>query len=381
MENFENGATINSKVKLSPKFTAPESSRSSSSRSTSNFDSQSSHRSPRRRRRHRRRRHSVSRLKKLEKVVKDLATSVSALHARNRENSELRESDADVLSLFAPDDLVDNSDQQIDLPCSNLNFKQETTLKSSGAKTSDAHAEMLLKLQHFDNDDWCQVRFTEAQKRYLSSPGFIELESNDMLKRFERNKSLAATEKTLAALCHGLIIQNEHLQQGFLNLVSWMESHQQITANLDLLQIVCGCRADIIQQRRDSLLHYVKDKYVKECLWKIPPTLENLFDDKRFSECVTKNGGVDKVFMQSTNVPPGSLSSKKALAQRASQGRSRKPFDSSHSRVHVTSGPSTSTATFAPPVQGKKRRAEPFRSKGDKYYKNQQGKRSQRRND
>jgi hypothetical protein len=42
--------------------------------------------------------------------------------------------------------------------------------------------------------------YLDAQNTYVSSPGFTELESNDMVKTFDRNRALPVTEKTLAAV-------------------------------------------------------------------------------------------------------------------------------------------------------------------------------------
>ncbi|XP_061729120.1 uncharacterized protein LOC133534041 [Cydia pomonella] len=339
------------------------------------------------------------RMTRLEDVVSKLAHEVRSL--RDNFSSRPREysSASDVLSIVSPEDMETPEAPPVPVPgpARDISFKLETTLKSSGAITSKEHAEILDKLQHFNSNNWSQVRYIDAQNTYVSSPGFTDLESNDMIKSFDRNRALAVTEKTLAAVSHALIIQNEKLKAGFETFVSWIGSQGDCTVeavadkinevfsegdysriHLDLLQMVCGRRADIIQQRRDGVLHFVKDRYMKESLRKIPPTQEHLFDDKRFSDCITKNGGIDKVFF-CPRTPAQGVASKRTPAQGVSQPeQSKKAADYPSFRVYP--GPSAAPAQAS---QDRKRKAGPFRSnqRSDKYYKNKQGKRSRRRYD
>lgn len=351
-------------------------------------------------RKRKRRRRGERRIRKLEKVVGILTREVRSLRDSFQPKAQ---NDSDVLSLFAVDDLeaVPTPPAPVasgDGEKTDINFKLETTLKSVCATTSLEHSDILDKLQHFNTSNWAQVRYIDAQKTYVSSPGFTELESNDMIKTFDRNRALAVTEKTLAAVSHALIIQNEKLKDGFDALLSWLQSENEpvtITAvkdkinnifsegdytriHLDMLQMVCGRRADIIQQRRDGVLHFVKDQCLKESLRKIPPTQVHLFDDKRFSDCINSNGGIEKVFF-SPRTPAQGAAGKRALAQRVSHADSKRSHEYPRSRVQ----PGPSTSVYAPP-QEKKRKSETFRPTGapnNKYYKNKHGKRSQRRYD
>lgn len=368
----------------------------SESETESNSTSSSSSVQSRKRRRRRRDRRRVH---KLEKLVGNIAREVRSLRDTLQANS-------DVLSIHAVDDLEATSppsapvapEDEPNYPqVTDINFKLETTLKSVCATTSKEHADILDKLQHFNTANWAQVRYIDAQKTYVSSPGFTELDSNDMIKTFDRNRALAVTEKTLAAVSHALIIQNEKLKDGFEDLLSWLHAQtepQTIAAvkdkinnifsegeysriHLDMLQMVCGRRADIIQQRRDGVLHFVKDQCLKESLRKIPPTQVHLFDDKRFSDCITSNGGIEKVFY-SPRIPAQGNAAKRALAQRVSHTDPKRSYE--HQRARVLPGPSTSA--FAPPSQERKRKPGSFRATAapsNKYYKNKHGKRSQRR--
>lgn len=377
--------------------------RSVSSDSDSSTSSSSDSRR-RRRRRRRRRGKKHGRLDRLEKVVRDLANKVGSIQNTNLAPGASRsaqiDSDSSALSIFAADDLEEVAPAAVPKAPSDttVKFKLETTLKSSAAKTSSEHAEILDKLQHFNTPDWSQVRYADAQKAYVSFPGFTELESNDMAKSFDRNRALAVTEKTLAAITHALIMQNEFLQRGFDTFFAWLDSaadgltiqdiktkiDQTFSADynkihLDLLQMVCGRRADLIQQRRDYILSFVRDKCLKETLRKVPPTLEYLFDDKKFSDIVSKNGGMEKVFISPSRVSGQGGGYKRPLAQRVPNAEPKKNLV--FSRSHVGS---SSNSTNYPPAQGRKRKMEDNfrdRSRSDKFYKGRGGKRSQRRYD
>lgn len=64
----------------------------------------------------------------------------------------------------------------------------------------------------------------------------------------------------------------------------------------DLLQMVCGHRAEVIQVKRDAILKNVKDPVAKIALNKIPPSNTHIFEADAFSSVLEKSGGVRKTF-------------------------------------------------------------------------------------
>lgn len=64
----------------------------------------------------------------------------------------------------------------------------------------------------------------------------------------------------------------------------------------DLLQLVCGHRADVFQMRRDGSTKYVKDPHVKSTLQRTPSSCTNLFDAESFTTAIEKAGDVRKYF-------------------------------------------------------------------------------------
>uniref|UniRef100_A0A1E1WA33 Uncharacterized protein n=1 Tax=Pectinophora gossypiella TaxID=13191 RepID=A0A1E1WA33_PECGO len=181
--------------------------------------------------------------------------------------------------------------------------------------TSSEHLSLLQSLQHFQSTDWKNVRYYDTLKSYNSQPGFVELEVNDEIKSFDRPGSLNSAERFMAALTHGLIMQNEAMQQGFSQLLEWFSGTDLVDASSllekiqeifsgnyqkishDCLQMVCGRRADLIEQRRDLLLTNVKDKFQKTIINKIPPSHEHLFDKEAFTNSIKNSGGISKVFI------------------------------------------------------------------------------------
>ncbi|KOB65654.1 putative transposon Ty3-I Gag-Pol polyprotein, partial [Operophtera brumata] len=163
-----------------------------------------------------------------------------------------------------------------------------------------------------------RVRYVETEKKYVARPGFYELDVNTELRHFDSNSNwLRLLDRSFGAMTHALVQQNELLKQNFQQLIEWSqlpttalsadtlfekmhslfsEKSTYIKVSEDLLQLICGRRADIIQRRRDCILSSVKDKYIKHDLSKIPPTNANLFNPQQLGTFLEKAGGTNKLF-------------------------------------------------------------------------------------
>lgn len=232
-------------------------------------------------------------------------------------------------------------------------------LGSTLPKTSTSRLGEIERLQHFNSSDWTNVRYAEVQKKYLSSPGGTSLEPNDILRQYEdKQVHLRSLDQTFAALTNMLLSQKEALQTAVKELLSWCndkntslssvavttkirnlfsEDSALKTVSKDLMQVVCGRRADIVQQRRDKILANVRDKYNKVVLRRIPPTSEHLFHSAALDEAIAKLGGSTKVFFRK---PYPLAESGQAVPGRSSDPVVKKPFQGS------TSGAPASTSTF-----------------------------------
>lgn len=218
--------------------------------------------------------------------------------------------------LFSEDVNFDKSTVQSDSE-RHVNFSLNTVLKEPTIpKSSQEHLAHLKSVQHLDTPEWCDVRYSDVQKSYCSTPGFVELECNEEIKPFDKYPQLCIAEKSYAAITQALLKQKDAAQAGFDSLLTWVSknpnelnpssiknkineifvegSYNKISG--DLLQITCGHRADVIEQRRDGILRSVKDRFVRSNLRKIPPTCEYLFNKDIFSSALEKAGGITKVF-------------------------------------------------------------------------------------
>lgn len=192
---------------------------------------------------------------------------------------------------------------------------------------------MLSSLQHFKSENWTNVRYSEIQKSYNARPGFVDLEANDEIKQIEKSSSLSATDKSLGAITRAVIMQSDALKKGVSDLLKWTQDAEIIDnesmiskikeifsgdfqkISLDCLQLVCGRRADIIEQRRDAFISQIKDKFLKASLKKIPPSCEYLFDREPFVEFLKNNGGFSKIF----SIPKTSFSAQEKRVTSGSQ--------------------------------------------------------------
>ncbi|CAH2086763.1 unnamed protein product [Euphydryas editha] len=224
----------------------------------------------------------------------------------------------DEFSLRPPQSLTTHENEKPQLNLSELSTNIKDPIY---AKSKESHLAKLNQIQRFKCNDWNGIRFYEQQKKYLSTPGFVELGVNDELRRFasrvsNENSRLLLLERSFAALSNALISQKEQLNTTLQQLVDWSSdvnttlnpkslfdkieslfskdsTYNKITD--DILQIVCGRRADCIQSRREALLKQIPDEFYCTPLEKIPPTAEFLFDENLLTNYVQKIGGAEKL--------------------------------------------------------------------------------------
>ncbi|CAH0723181.1 unnamed protein product, partial [Brenthis ino] len=196
-----------------------------------------------------------------------------------------------------------------------FDFNLKTSLKEPTVlSTSSDHLQLLNSFQHFNSENWTNVRYSEIQKLYNARPGFVELEVNDEIKQFDKINNLVTTDRSLGAITHGIIMQSDALKSGVFDLLQWVQDTDNFVKvdlekkikdifsgefqkiSLDCLQLLCGRRADIIEQRREAFLNFVKDRFLKATLKKTPPSCDFLFSKEQFSDFLNNNGGINKIF-------------------------------------------------------------------------------------
>lgn len=349
-----------------------ESGRVSSSSSTSEDGGNGVDKRRRRKRRSEVNSHHAKRSRREGKVLENLAKQVSEIQNFLSWNAY-----PPPPSCWHPTDLTVQSEEPVEpsLPeeklesTLNFEFKLATNLKEpTVANASSEHLKLLNSLQHFKTENWTNVRYSEIQRTYNARPGFVDLEANDELKQFEKPGSLAATDKSLGAITRAVIMQSDALKKGVSDLLRWTQEVDTLDnesliskikdifsgdfqkISLDCLQLVCGRRADIIEQRRDAFINLVKDKFLKASLKKIPPSCEYLFDKELLVEFLKNNGGINKVF--STPKPSFSAQEKRV----ASGSQAAQPGPSSYCQAGRSIAPVYNNRY--PPPQG----VRPFNS-------------------
>lgn len=297
------------------------SSSSCRSKSSSSSSSGSKRKRSRRHKKSKRTKNSNRMLDKLFQEIGELRKQVATATKSNNVEVAYQEHDDNVsITSQVSNELYDQNfpDEHFsEQGTQNLNFTFdiETKLKEpSVPKTSDKFLKMLVDMQRFNNPSWSEVRYAETQKLYNHSPGFIDLETNEEVKMYDTLRYLAHADKSYAAITYCILKQKESLQEGIRNLLFWAKHTEVNFDNLndkleelflkgefhkvssDLLQLVCGHRAESIEMRRESITKQVRDPLVKATLNRIPPSQTHIFEADPFTSALEKAGGVRKAF-------------------------------------------------------------------------------------
>jgi hypothetical protein len=178
------------------------------------------------------------------------------------------------------------------------------------------HLKRVEALQRFSDPSWKDVRYADALKLHCASPGFVDLDINDELRQFVKGKDYtASSEKVIAAICNGLITQQKLLNDTLQQFINWTVSNDTVLSannifdkitdlfkstskfhkiNEEIMQMVCGKRAEYIETRRERILSEIANKNLREGLRKIPPSSKYLFDEPQLRAYVQNTGGIDK---------------------------------------------------------------------------------------
>lgn len=212
-------------------------------------------------------------------------------------------------------------------------------------KANQSRVEKIKAMQRFDSPDWNAVRYTDVQKKYAAFPAFTELKVNEELRRLEDPFAPLRwfqMERSFAALSNAFLAQNEAVNSALQNLVDWSASKdiqlnatsiyeklnqlfgndsEYKTVSHDILQVICGKRAEVLELRRKDIVKKLKDKYMREDLSRIPPSCEYMFDPGQLSTYLQKIGGVDKL-----QKPPSSTRPRTKSPEPSTSSADAKPF-------------------------------------------------------
>lgn len=235
--NTTRSVTATSDKKRSTKTSArsrrrvPDSTSSSSSlSSSSDLSSLNKKKRSRRKKFNRNRRREDSRR---DELLEKLANEVSELRnqAYRRDTSQHdcgpECSNNDVLDLNDSSEIGNDEDAEdtTNVPPSDFSINFGTSLKTPPIpKTPQEFLDKLSELQRFDSPDWSEIRYAEVQKNYGTTPGYVELETNDEIKAFDNARHLAYMEKSYAALSLAALKQQAAFQERVREFLSWMRN-------------------------------------------------------------------------------------------------------------------------------------------------------------
>lgn len=166
-------------------------------------------------------------------------------------------------------------------------------------------AEQAIKCQRLGEQGWNKIRYMEAQKKLHASGVFSPLKTNlQMNCTVSRStcENLEKIEGVYGILTHGLLLQRKYFQEAIKILVT---KHPTISEEIkilftdtsssfkttsdDLLQYVCGKRAEVIEARRKCFLP--KNGIIEQTVRKIPPSKTHIFDQDQIKEINFQNHG------------------------------------------------------------------------------------------
>ncbi|KAI5632777.1 hypothetical protein NE865_14495 [Phthorimaea operculella] len=222
-----------------------------------------------------------------------------------------------------------------------------------------------IECQRFGSVKWNRIRYKEAEQRLHAAPVFSALQINPELGVLGVQSStlIEKQDKMLGAITHGLLLQGKALVESLQGIcknhpgaaedvkkiLSKGSQFKNITD--DILQFVCGHRAEAIEMRRNAFK--ARNEALATALKQIPPSETHLFEEKAFSSLLKDNGGASQVFQNFQTRP------RVALAR----GKFRKPKEVAHQQIpkpaYYHSRTGTSRAANSAATTSQYRRAAP----------------------
>lgn len=186
----------------------------------------------------------------------------------------------------------------------------------------------------------------------------------------------------MGGLCNAVLEQSELLQSGLQTIVDWSFSNpadfspdtlferllsafgpgsQMSKMSDQILQIICGKRAETIEARRERLLEELPMKTIQAAARKIPPGVDYLFEKEGLRSLIQSLGG-----SQTWLKAPSYLSSKRPSSRKDfSQARSsRQLFRSDNRTTQNTKGTFSTQRNFSKVKGGAKKE---FRGKSEDF--------------
>lgn len=213
------------------------------------------------------------------------------------------------------------------VPSSSSSFLNPcTTLKEPDIKDPEPEIlESLFSCQQLGTPNWNAVRYAEAESRLKRGSAFQPLVMNNLFANQSSSidYGLRRQERLLGTLTYGLLAQRKAFAEAQAALIQRCPSAEKAfeecfsddskfcSVTQDLLQFVCGKRAEILAERRKTV--EPSDKGSKKALLEIPPSLSHVFDEEKLAKWVSdptvkvhRNQKNKKRFLPETSSGPSS---------------------------------------------------------------------------
>lgn len=224
-------------------------------------------------------------------------------------------------------------------PRAQASFDFSPKTKEQEPSIPEPNAEIKLQgisCQRLGESSWNKIRYADVLKKLHASPVFSSLSVNAQLKHLlpsnPHSDFLERTEGSYGTISHGLLLQRSAFQTALNKILeACPDAAKTITAELtgensafrecsdNLLQYVCGKRAETIEMRRKLLSPLTPNAVL--ALNKIPPSESALFDDSKVEELLK---------MQGFNLRPLKRKYPLARQETRSQKYPRKPVKKPH---------------------------------------------------
>ena len=201
-------------------------------------------------------------------------------------------------------------------------------------------------------------RYSNTLRNFTASPDFTDLKVNEELCYLDRKKDpILATERVLAGLSNAILEQKDVLIISLQEIVDWAFSNprdfnpntlfdklssafgsgSQMLKNFDqIMQIICGKRAECIENRRERLLSELQNKNVQAALRRVPRSSEYLFSKEKLAPLIQSLRG-----SQNWLNTPSYMTTKRSLQKKDSA-----PSGSGNNRSFQPSGKSSQAPRY-----------------------------------
>lgn len=174
-----------------------------------------------------------------------------------------------------------------------------------------------MQCQRLGTSSWNKIRYIDAQKKIHANGVFNKLQVNHQLHQpvGVLSETLEKMDASFGFICHGLLMQRKAFKETLQDIATkYPNTKSEIIENFtgdsskfknfsdELLQFVCGKRAEILEARRKLL--EPTNRQAAQVLRTIPPSESHLFDDSQLKDAFARDSYFRDAFRRNSNKKP-----------------------------------------------------------------------------